>query len=71
MYRDDQFQRHRFWQIKSVCRGGQGQEGLVELESLPETPGDDTDEHTHVTTWVPECLLRGRLYTPSLDSIST
>lgn len=47
------------WEVRSVSIGAVGVEGLVELRSLSERPGMDVDGALHVTTWVPEALLRG------------
>jgi len=53
-----EFGHNRIWEVRSVCLGAVGQEGLVELQSLSETPGQDTEGQRHRTTWVPEPLLR-------------
>jgi hypothetical protein len=67
-YRDESFGVHRFWQIKSVCLGGLGQEGLIELHSLTEKPGTDVDGKRHATTWVPEPFIRlMQVYTPDIS----
>jgi hypothetical protein len=58
MYGDSHYGHNRFWEVRSVCLGAVGQEGLVELKSLNEKPGRDTQGVHHDTTWVPECLLR-------------
>jgi hypothetical protein len=66
MFRDDRFGRHRFWQIRSCCHGALGQEGLIELQNLLEEPGEDTEDRKHVTTWVPEPMLRRlEIFTPA------
>jgi|GEM_PF-5943271 len=57
-YRDERFGHHRFWEVLSICLGGTGQEGLIELQCLNYEPGEDTDGKKHNTTWVPEPLLR-------------
>lgn len=54
----DMHVHHRIWQVKSVCLGALNQESLVELKNLHETPGRDTENAYHRTTWVPEVLLR-------------
>lgn len=59
MYRDTKYGHHRFWEIVSVCLGSVGEEGLIELRSFNYAPGTDTEGRRHVTTWVPEPLLRG------------
>jgi len=65
VYFDEQFGHNRFWKIISVCLGGTKQEGLIELQSLSETPGIDTEGNYHKTTLVPEVLLRNmKIYTP-------
>ena len=58
MYGDSHYGHNRFWEVKSVCLGGIGQEGLMELKNLTEKAGRDTEGAKHETTWVPECLLR-------------
>ena len=46
-----------FWEIQSVCIGSRGHESLVELKSLTEDYGTDTEGNKHLTTWVPASLL--------------
>ena len=58
MYWDDKFGHHRIWMIKSICLGSEKQESLIELVSLTENAGIDVDGEKHLTTWVPEPLLR-------------
>ncbi len=61
MYRDDKFCHHRFYEVRGVFLGGVGQESLVELASLTETPGTaDASGRPVKTSLVPEPLLRGR-----------
>jgi hypothetical protein len=55
---------NRFYEIKSICYGVAGQEDLIELKSLTESPGVDSGGNAHLTTWVPEPLVRGNaIYT--------
>ena len=61
VFQDKEFKQHRCWVVKSVCLGAIGCEGLVELQSLTERPGQDTEGMMHKTTWVPEPLLRGAI----------
>ena len=58
MYGDANYGHNRFWEVRSVCLGAVGQQGLIELKSLNEKPGRDTEGIRHDTTWVPECLIR-------------
>lgn len=58
MYGDLHYGHNRFWQVLSICLGTVRQEGLIELKSLTEKPGRDTEGIRHDTTWVPECLIR-------------
>ena len=57
-YRDEKCGCHRFYEVLSICLGGTGQEGLIELQCLNETPGHDVNGKLIETTWVPEPLLR-------------
>lgn len=66
MFRDERFGHHRFWEIQSICLGALGQESLIELKPLSQTPGRDTEGSYLKTTWVPELLIRGHeIFTPS------
>jgi hypothetical protein len=58
LWTDVPFGHNRLWLVKSVCLGGMHTESLVELQSLTEQPGTDTEGRKHGTTWVPEPLLR-------------
>lgn len=65
LWMDAAYGHHRIWRIKSVCLGSTTTESLIELESLTEKPGTDTEGMKHRTTWVPEVLLRNhKLYKP-------
>lgn len=67
LWRDDKFGKHRFWEIQGVYLGCEGQEGLVELRNLTETPGVPGRTGNAVTTFVPEPLLRDlTIYTPGI-----
>ena len=67
MFYDDQFGKHRFWEIQAICLGAEGQEGVIELRSLSESPGRGADGTIHDTTFVPEPLLRSAtIYTPAI-----
>lgn len=58
LFRDNDYGHHRLWEVLSVCLGGAGQEGLVELKCLNYNAGQDTNGKQHTTTWVPEPILR-------------
>ena len=62
-WRDDKFRKHRFWEIQGVYLGCSGQEGLVELKNLFEEPGVPGMTKGATTTFVPEPLIRGMVYT--------
>lgn len=67
MWRDEQFGHHRFWEIQAICLGAEKQEGLVRLVSLTENAGRDEHGEKHLTTVVPEVLLRNvTIYTPEI-----
>lgn len=68
MWRDEQFGHHRFWEIKGVFLGAEGQEGLVHVESLNEKPGIAYG-NAMPSLYVPEPMLRGlTIYTPDIRS---
>lgn len=67
MWRDEQFGHHRFWEIRAVCLGAEKQESLVRIVSLSENAGKDENGEKHITTVVPECLLRNVIvYSPEI-----
>lgn len=57
-WRDQQFGHHRFWEVLAICLGGEQQEGLVRLVSLTHNAGYDDNGEKHLTTVVPEVLVR-------------
>ena len=49
---------HR-WRVRSVCIGGQGQESLIEMESVTHTPGFSAEFSAPMPiVIVPEVLVR-------------
>ena len=67
MWQDQQFGKHRFWQIEGVYLGCEGQESLVELRSLTERPGVPGRTGGNGTSFVPEPLIRNlTIYTPNI-----
>jgi hypothetical protein len=58
VWRDRQFGRNRFWEVRGVFLGGLDQESVVELLSLTERPAHSGIDRVHPTTFVPEPLLR-------------
>lgn len=58
LWRDEKFGRHRAWRVVSVLLGAENQESLIEMESMFERPGFDTDGKRIVTVLVPEVLTR-------------
>lgn len=53
---------HHLWEIKGVYLGCLGQEGLVELQNLFESPGVPGMTGGKTTTFVPEALIRNMIY---------
>lgn len=61
---DKKFNHHRVWVIEAIRLGCLGQEGLIELRSLSETPGYGASGPM-ATSFVPESILRDLpIYTP-------
>lgn len=61
-WRDNKLQRHRFWEVRSILLGAEGQESLIAIRSLNYEPGTD---HTGIPIpelLVPECLVRGLVF---------
>lgn len=62
MWWDAKFGQHRFWKIEGVYLGCAGQESLVELRNLYEKPGVPGMTGNAETTFVPEPLIRDKIY---------
>lgn len=61
-WKDEKTGNHRFWEILGVYLGCVGQEGLVELKNLCEKPGVPWRTGGAETTFVPEPLIRDKVY---------
>lgn len=70
LWRDEKFGAHRAWKVLSVLLGGEGHESLIEMQSMFEHPGSDTNGERVKTVLVPECLTRS-LTVFNADGIST
>lgn len=58
----------RVWEVQGVFLGALGQESLVELMPISETPGW-ADDRWHPSVFVPEVLLRGlKVTTPDYST---
>jgi hypothetical protein len=63
MWRDDMYGHHRLWEVTGVFLGADGQESLIQIQSLTEMPGVAYGNPMPVL-YVPEPLVRGlTLYT--------
>jgi hypothetical protein len=58
LWRDKKFGVNRAWEVQACNYGALGQEGLIELKAMFETPGRDVHGTLRETVVVPECLLR-------------
>lgn len=54
----------RFWEIEGVYLGAVGQESLVCLRPLSETPGV-VGQMAYTNTHVPAAFVQGSIFTPS------
>ena len=61
VWRDDKIGNLHVWEIEGVHLGAEGQESLIELRSKTHSAGVAHGE-AHMTVFVPEPLLRGRVY---------
>jgi hypothetical protein len=57
MWRDDLYGHHRLWEIKGVFLGAEGQESLIQLQSISEKPGIAFGNALPVL-YVPEPMVR-------------
>lgn len=46
-----------WWEVEAICLGAIGQESLVQLRSITQYPGVDTEGKAYFSTWVPEPLV--------------
>lgn len=53
----DKHSTHK-WRVVGVHLGGEGQESLIEMESVTHTPGWTGEWETHPRVFVPEVLIR-------------
>lgn len=58
LWRDEKYGQHRAWRVVSVLLGATNTESLIEMESMFERPGMDTDGKRMTTVLVPEVLTR-------------
>lgn len=58
LWKDEKFGCHRAWRVVSVLLGAENTECLIEMESMFERPGMDTDGKRMTTVLAPEVLTR-------------
>ncbi|MFG6591266.1 hypothetical protein [Sulfitobacter sp. 1A12157] len=61
-WRDNKFGHHRFWEVRSILLGAEGQESLIGIRSLNYEPGTDETGSPIPELMVPECLIRGLVF---------